>query len=339
MFRPQVYGLRLKGFRKIQAPLELRFTTPSGAPARDVVFAGPNGSGKTSILEAILLGLGLDGLITRDMPKAERTRQAWRTQVQPGGLIEVEVSLGAEAPVWLERSPQGLLIRHADGKRAAFINDWREWEVEYFSSWRAPALVGPVKPAESGRRPNNNETNRLWRLKQKIADERARTAYGQPSSYQEWMQRLNEAWAHFHGHDGTRLEDQPVEEAAESQNLMIDLFVVKNGKRLCSVDQVSAGEIELLSYAGWLVTKPLETGLLLMDEPELHLHPEWQAALLPALHRLAPQAQFIVASHANAPWDQAYGFARFLLVDDGDPRSQTWRQAHQIKPTISDGEE
>lgn len=84
---------------------------------------------------------------------------------------------------------------------------------------------------------------------------------------------------------------------------------------------VSSGEIELLSFAGWIILNDFDGGLLVIDEPELHLHPQWQKQMLPALRELAPNAQFIVASHSDAIWDQAYSFERFLLVGEDDPRS------------------
>jgi hypothetical protein len=39
----------------------------------------------------------------------------------------------------------------------------------------------------------------------------------------------------------------------------------------------------------------------------------------------------VVASHADAIWDQAYSFERFLLVPETDPRSQAWREANASK--------
>jgi predicted ATP-dependent endonuclease of OLD family len=95
--------------------------------------------------------------------------------------------------------------------------------------------------------------------------------------------------------------------------------------RLCSVDQLSSGEIELLSFAGWIILNGFDAGLLVIDEPELHLHAAWQAAIFPALRALAPNVQIIAASHSDAVWDQAYSFERFLLVLEGDPRSNTFR--------------
>lgn len=70
----------------------------------------------------------------------------------------------------------------------------------------------------------------------------------------------------------------------------------------------------------------LSSGLLVIDEPELHLHPEWQGRILPALRVLAPRAQFLIATHVDAPWDAACSWERALLVPESDPRSRARRQ-------------
>jgi predicted ATPase len=68
----------------------------------------------------------------------------------------------------------------------------------------------------------------------------------------------------------------------------------------------------LRSLIGWLVgcvarldaflptdDKPLEhPAIILLDEPESHLHPAWQRRLLPAAQLLLPNAQFFVATHS-----------------------------------------
>jgi len=104
---------------------------------------------------------------------------------------------------------------------------------------------------------------------------------------------------------------------------------VKRGEdRICSVDQVSSGEIDVLVFAQWVILNNIHAGLLVIDEPELHLHPSWQATILPALRELSPGLQLLVATHSDAVWDQAS--ERFLLVDESDPRSQAWRKAHAL---------
>ncbi len=321
---PQIHRIRIEKFRRIQEPLELDLTSPKGAPSRNIVLAGPNGCGKTSVLEAVLLGLGQERLIVRDLEKARR-EQHWRTVLPEGAQIELDISTDGGPLLTCTRTSTTYTIRDASGQDVLPPLTWVEpFAVEYFSSWRTPDLVGPIKPLVGrGGRPADTETNRLWRLKQRINDERARGGYTLASpglgKADVWLERINEAWARFHGNDGTRIDAQIVDPDAEE--LFADLYVLRDGQRTCSIDEVSSGEIELLSFAGWIILNDFRGGLLVIDEPELHLHPQWQATILPALRELAPDAQFIVASHADAVWEQAYSFERFLLVPEGDPRA------------------
>ena len=82
----------------------------------------------------------------------------------------------------------------------------------------------------------------------------------------------------------------------------------KNGISL-SVEQLSDGEKCLIAMVGdlaWRLTianpekrKPLlGTGVVLIDEIELHLHPVWQRLALPRLIKIFPNIQFIVTTHS-----------------------------------------
>jgi putative AbiEii toxin of type IV toxin-antitoxin system len=327
VYVPKIHRVRIENFRRIRGPLELDFTSPRGRPSKNVVLAGPNACGKTSALEAILLGLGQEHLIVRDAEGALR-KDKWRTTLPQGARIELDVSFDGGSVLKLTRTHnhQPFTLDLATG----VMNPYppfppRDVAVEYFSSWRTPDLLGPVKPlAGRAGRSTETETKRLSRLKQKINDERARGGYVPARAGQgkadRWLERINQAWRRFHGDDDeTTIDAQIVDPDAEE--LFADLFVLRGGRRVCSVDEVSAGEIELLSFAGWLITNDFKGGLLVVDEPELHLHPRWQSTFLPALHDLAPDAQFIVASHADAVWEQAHGFERFLLAPAEGPRS------------------
>lgn len=332
MTTPKIHRIRIEKFRRIQETLSVDLTTPRGEPVEQAVFAGPNGCGKTSVLEAVLLGLGMDRLIVRDLERSRR-EEHWRVDVPKGALIEIEVSIDGATPTTWIRTAEKHVHRLPGGAEEPIPPHWlQHLAVEYFSSWRTPELVGAIKPLVGrGARPSDNENNRLWRLKQRINDERARGGYmgaapGQ-SKADRWLERLNKAWVLFHGEDSTRIDAQIVN--PDDEELLADLFVVTaDSKQVCSIDQTSSGEIELLSFAGWLILNDFEAGLLVLDEPELHLHQQWQTAILPALHELAPRAQLIVASHADAIWDQTAGYARFLLVPEDDPRSRAWREEH-----------
>ena len=84
--------------------------------------------------------------------------------------------------------------------------------------------------------------------------------------------------------------------------------VEKNGKRL-TVNQLSGGELNLIAMIGDLArrmaianpdsNKPLQgSGIVLIDEIDLHLHPRWQRTIVPKLQDVFPNCQFIISTHS-----------------------------------------
>ena len=84
--------------------------------------------------------------------------------------------------------------------------------------------------------------------------------------------------------------------------------VEKNGKPL-SVNQLSDGEKCLMAMVGDLARRmaianpdrsnPLDgEGIILIDEIDLHLHPKWQRMIIPRLTDTFPNCQFIVSTHS-----------------------------------------
>lgn len=349
--RVRILEIGIEGFRAIREPLTLALDHPKGGPLGRVVLAGPNGCGKTSVLEAILLALGREELVVRDLPAADRGDH-WRVEIPPGGKIRLRCQRDARMQDHLGSGSylaEGFEVERTSDRWAL---RWREnadhdeletdpvkvrehleeLSIEYFSSWRAPILPGGLQPTTRGRAPFDNEANRLRRLKQRIINERARRAFERDSSQAQdarWLQRLNEVWAAFH-RDGSRIDAGIVDPAANEPTF--DLFVFDGPTRRCSIDQVSSGELELVTMAGTLLLSDFE-GLLLVDEPELHLHREWQTKLVDTLTAMAPHAQLLIATHADAPWDQVYSFERFFLARPGDPRSSD-RRRRAVEETI-----
>ncbi len=86
------------------------------------------------------------------------------------------------------------------------------------------------------------------------------------------------------------------------------LYISKNGQDL-RINQLSLGEkhclliimdiARRLSIANPSIENPLlGTGIVMIDEIELHLHPQWQRNVLPALNHTFPNIQFIVTTHS-----------------------------------------
>ena len=76
-----------------------------------------------------------------------------------------------------------------------------------------------------------------------------------------------------------------------------------------TIDQLPDGMRSILAWLGTTVARLRmiypehhdslsESFILLVDEPETHLHPAWQRKLLPAAQRLFPNAQIFVATHS-----------------------------------------
>jgi energy-coupling factor transporter ATP-binding protein EcfA2 len=341
--RIRIVEISIEGFRAIREPLTLALAHPKGGALSRVVLAGPNGSGKTSVLEAILIALGHEELVVRDLPAADRGDH-WRVEIPPGAKIVLRckcvgqphfVGLGSWSDFVVDRTADRWELRWRDiaggdnvetepGKVRELLH---EVAIEYFSSWRAPILPGGLQPVtRGGCPPGGNETNRLWRLKQQIINERARRAFERDPSLAkdaQWLRRLNEVWVTFHA-DGSTIDADIVD--PETDDPTFDLFVFDGPTRRCSIDQVSSGELELVTMAGTLLLCGFD-GLLLVDEPELHLHREWQTQLVDTLMAMAPQAQLFMATHADAPWDQVYSFERFFLARRGDLRSSAGTSA------------
>lgn len=88
----------------------------------------------------------------------------------------------------------------------------------------------------------------------------------------------------------------------------LHLSIEKNNKKI-NVLQLSQGEKSLLALVldicrRMMVLNPLSenplltAGIILIDEVDLHLHPEWQRNILKNFSRVFPNCQFIVSTHS-----------------------------------------
>lgn len=109
----------------------------------------------------------------------------------------------------------------------------------------------------------------------------------------------------------------------------LHLSATKDGVPL-HMEQLSDGEKCLLAMLGDIARRlaianpehpaPLQCGgIVLIDEIELHMHPEWQRKVLRILHQTFPNIQFIVTTHSpQVIGELPPGFKLFCLEKDND---------------------
>jgi putative ATP-dependent endonuclease of OLD family len=78
-----------------------------------------------------------------------------------------------------------------------------------------------------------------------------------------------------------------------------DVRLTKQGSSF-PVGAASSGERELLTYLFAIYALNVRNALIIVDEPELHLHPRWQSALFALFEKLAKSTgnQFVLATHS-----------------------------------------
>jgi predicted ATP-binding protein involved in virulence len=85
--------------------------------------------------------------------------------------------------------------------------------------------------------------------------------------------------------------------------------VIEKGGEKLKIDQLSDGEKMLLLVVSDLARRlsianpgmedSLQgNGVVLIDEVDLHLHPQWQREVIPALGKTFPNCQFITTTHS-----------------------------------------
>ncbi len=207
--RTRLRSLSLRDFRGIDA-LDLDLTGADGAPLDLAVFAGANGSGKTAVLEAVLMVLDLPELLPKDTaPRRQQIRFGTRELVL-GARVEVRHGDAhgegeAELRVALSTSDSGEGWYNRKGKQRDWPPGWA-WkgpaidpEVEYFSARREPEALGET-PEVTGAR-SDAEAHRILELKRRLVSayyrglrasrERSPTLNGPFARLQRFWERFN----------------------------------------------------------------------------------------------------------------------------------------------------
>jgi predicted ATPase len=79
-------------------------------------------------------------------------------------------------------------------------------------------------------------------------------------------------------------------------------------------DHLSSGQKEIIGtlFLIWASTRE-KAGIVLIDEPELHLNADWQRDFVRTLFEIAPHNQYIMATHSEEIFRSVASYQRILL--------------------------
>lgn len=298
--------------------LELNFINPStGLPFNTIVLAGENGAGKTTILESLATFLnrqsiapfeyieysadGCSFCITPD------SSEVWR--IKAGYHKRVDVSSGAEE--WIDSG-----LGYNEEKIVEDTKDLRHYGFAYSkarSGFRTEMVSSVTTQQVDNEKYEPDEQENFTRIKQLLID-----IDGQDSS--DWMRLCQER-----GINDDKFDDfKKLSKGYRFEKAFNDFFTFvkykgidnsdpsekkvlfeKYGKSI-PVDQLSTGEKQIVFRGAHLLRNinSISGGIVLIDEPELSMHPIWQKRILDFYRGLFKNdgnqsVQMIIATHSE----------------------------------------
>ena len=283
------------------------------------VLHGDNAHGKTSILDAIAVGLGripslLPGVSGIGFRKTDRRESLplrvmltakggikWDRGVGKYGQIIVQQGLKEEIDCIVNADQAGAepldlpIVAYYDANRAVFdaLQRRRSFKSEF---QRYAALEGALSA-----RTNFKEFFKWFYAKEneELRDQKARRDFDfrlkDLNAVRQAIERM------VCGGSNPRIELGPLRFVVSVESgCKVDIL---------ALNQLSGGFRIMLALAADLawrmaqgnphLEEPLDSeAIILIDEIELHLHPSWQQRVLPDLARTFPHAQFIVSTHS-----------------------------------------
>ncbi len=126
------------------------------------------------------------------------------------------------------------------------------------------------------------------------------------------LNKLNSIVERYSGGTITKLLSSP-------DNTIDFRITPTNGGESFAFDGLSSGQKEIIStlFLIWYYSRS-NPSIVLIDEPELHLNAEWHRDFVKQVHQLAPQNQYIIATHSADIFSSVEEDRRVLLTAKGE---------------------
>ena len=324
----------IENFRRIDR-LELDFTDSFGRVRPVSVLVGPNGSGKTSVLDAIGASIGA----TQELPGVRpslpyETRRMVRRGADFARVTcalrfhEDELSLTREllrsssfGPLVSEGAEVSLTWTFPHPEHAGATRGWSDSRPT--DAWRL--LKGRIMAVRALRAapPGAAWLRRLGRvitidqqrtILSRVVSPQAAGTGDAPGPYRtDNPRQILVDLALKHAVPGAPQADDLFARVRDQYNTICaprllvgavqdeDEFDVRfrDGEREYGFDDIASGEAMILLLLITLSAERIHRSIVLIDEVELHQHPLWQRRLLNALPLMGEDNQFIVTTHSD----------------------------------------
>jgi predicted ATPase len=299
----------LRNVRSIKE-LDLDFRDPvTGKPMSRIVLAGTNGSGKTTILECIF------GLI-RSFGKSELDFSYLENSGGHARLVLEPPSQASSHPwvVLFNMKPTSDDMRSGKYLQWEYLGEELGFEGRYGSAIEfylnpdsfltnaslvylthgrrlLPTSSGPIVPEENNPWAYRHESTSQWEgsvesylVWQNYLDLEDRNKGVRADRFQRIANVINQVFDH------KRLV------GVERARVVVDVA----GQAKHGLDDLSSGEQQIVLMLVEITRHIKQGGIVLLDEPEISLHPAWQRGLMAALDKVIEQydAQVILATHS-----------------------------------------
>ncbi|NWK76918.1 AAA family ATPase [Aquitalea sp. LB_tupeE] len=286
---------------------------------RVTVIAGVNGRGKSAILDALSL------LLSRLLPQVTPARGGYK-YLKPQDVHQGEHALKISLSASFEDIPVEFAIDYdpAEGQRPGKLLPQIKREIRRI--YGDPQRAGDAAPIAVYYTTDRAAYRLPKRLLTGLPQSQSAAYHGAlfnrqidfrdfMSRYRGWadsivrgedrdqknqrtLETIDRAVREFlPGFSDIRVEQEPLRLLVSKQGQTLDLTQMSDGERALLAMMIDL--CRRLVLANPELDDPLQgTGVVLVDEVELHLHPQWQREIVEKLRRTFPRMQFILTTHS-----------------------------------------
>ena len=297
--------------------------------ARLTILIGENGAGKTSVLDSLSIGLGailtylpgVSGISFRKTDiKQDENHKAPYTRVRvetEDGLIWDRTERRDKSKSTTAQIPPSVglqnLRKYLDKHILDPLNDSKSFELPMFSYYGVSRALLDVPLRRRGFPKVHARFEAMEGAL--VADSRFKSAfvwfYNKENEEQRKQRELKDFEFQLPELEAVRKAIVSVFPGISDPHIILNplKFVVKKDRETLDIMQLSDGYKTLLSLvidlairmalANPEIKNPLESeAVVLIDEMDLHLHPEWQRRVVGDLLRTFPKTQFLLTTHS-----------------------------------------